>query len=82
MSGSANPHGGANPTDTTPGLGSAPGFGGGFGGGQGGLASSPNVPRPGASIDPATGKPFAAGLTRAELVAKREAEAAEAAAKK
>lgn len=42
----------------------------------GGLQSSPNVPRPGATIDPNTGKPHQAGLTRAELQAKREAEAA------
>lgn len=50
----------------------------------GGLQSSPLVPRPGATIDPATGKPHVAGLTRAELQAKREAEAklAEAEAKK
>lgn len=41
----------------------------GFGGGGGGLASSPNVPAPGTSIDPATGKPHTAGLTRAELEA-------------
>lgn len=33
----------------------------------GGLASSPNVPKPGSSIDPKTGKPHTAGLTRAEL---------------
>lgn len=46
-------------------------IGGGFGGG---LASSPNVPLPGTSIDPATGKPHTAGLTRAELEAKRAAE--------
>lgn len=44
--------------------------------GPGGLASSPNVPRPGATIDPATGKPHTAGLTRAELEAKRAFEAA------
>ncbi|KAL1405290.1 hypothetical protein Q8F55_008917 [Vanrija albida] len=44
--------------------------------GPGGLASSPNVPRAGATIDPATGKPHQAGLTRAELEAKRAAEAA------
>jgi hypothetical protein len=42
----------------------------------GGLGSSPNVPRPGTSIDPATGKPHVAGLTRAELEAKRAAAAA------
>ncbi|KAL7418283.1 hypothetical protein Q5752_006739 [Cryptotrichosporon argae] len=42
----------------------------GFAGG--GLGSSPNVPQPGHSIDPASGKPYAAGLTRAELLAKRE----------
>lgn len=41
----------------------------------GGLQSSPNVPRPGESINPETGKPNTAGLTRAELAAKREAEA-------
>lgn len=45
-------------------------LGSGFGGG---LASSPNVPRPGASIDPATGKPHTAGLTREELEARRAA---------
>lgn len=42
----------------------------GFGGG-GGLGSSPNVPKPGTSIDPATGKPHTAGMTRAELEAKK-----------
>lgn len=42
--------------------------GGGFGGG---LQSSPNVPAPGTSINPATGKPNTAGLTRAELEAIR-----------
>jgi len=42
--------------------------GGGFGGG---LASSPNVPNPGTSINPETGKPHTAGLTRAELEAIR-----------
>ena len=41
----------------------------------GGLASSPNVPKPGTTIDPATGKPHTAGLTRAELEAKKAAEA-------
>lgn len=49
------------------------GFGGlvsGVGGG-GGLASSPNVPKPGTSINPATGQPHTAGLTRAELEAIR-----------
>ncbi|OCF32178.1 hypothetical protein I316_06092 [Kwoniella heveanensis BCC8398] len=46
---------------------------------QGGLQSSPLVPKPGTSIDPATGKPHTAGLTRAELQAKRAAEAAAAA---
>lgn len=45
--------------------------------GGGGLASSPNVPRPGTSIDPATGKPHTAGLTRAELEAKKAAAASE-----
>lgn len=45
----------------------------------GGLQSSSNVPRPG-SIDPKTGKPHQEGLTRAELQAKREAEAAAKAA--
>jgi hypothetical protein len=47
------------------------------------LASNPNVPRPGESINPETGKPHTAGLTRAELEAKRaEAKAkAEAEAK-
>ncbi|KAK8853082.1 hypothetical protein IAR55_003783 [Kwoniella newhampshirensis] len=45
----------------------------------GGLASSPNVPRPGTSIDPATGKPHTAGLTRAELEAKKAAAAGVAA---
>ncbi|WVR00324.1 hypothetical protein IAU59_007467 [Kwoniella sp. CBS 9459] len=43
--------------------------------GQGGLQTSPLVPKPGTSIDPATGKPHTAGLTRAELEAKRAAEA-------
>ena len=46
----------------------AAGFGGGFGGG---LASSPNVPAPGTYINPETGKPHTAGLTRAELEAIR-----------
>ncbi|ORX40753.1 hypothetical protein BD324DRAFT_18801 [Kockovaella imperatae] len=41
----------------------------------GGLATNPLVPRPGESIDPATGKPHQAGLTRAQLEAKRAAEA-------
>ena len=40
------------------------------------MGSSPNVPAPGTSIDPATGKPHQAGLTRAELEAKRQAQAA------
>lgn len=40
----------------------------------GGLASNPNVPRPGTSIDPNTGKPHQEGLTRAELEARRAAE--------
>lgn len=52
---------------------------GGFGGGYlpvtGGLQTSPNVPKPGTSIDPATGKPHTAGLTRAELEAKKAAAA-------
>ncbi|WVQ72977.1 hypothetical protein IAR50_002540 [Cryptococcus sp. DSM 104548] len=39
----------------------------------GGLASSPHVPKPGSSIDPATGKPHTAGLTRTELDAKKAA---------
>ncbi|ODO05455.1 hypothetical protein L198_02148 [Cryptococcus wingfieldii CBS 7118] len=39
----------------------------------GGLASSPHVPKPGTSIDPATGKPHTAGLTRTELDAKKAA---------
>lgn len=43
-------------------------------GGNGGLQSSPNVPAPGTSINPSTGKPFSAGLTRAELEAKKAAE--------
>jgi hypothetical protein len=47
-----------------PGGPAGPGFGGITGGG---LASSPNVPRPGTTINPATGKPHTAGLTRAEL---------------
>ena len=42
----------------------------------GGLASSPLVPKPGESIDPKTGKPHQAGMTRAEVEAKRPAEAA------
>jgi len=33
----------------------------------GGLASSPNVPVPGTSINPATGQPHTEGITRAEL---------------
>ncbi|TYJ53712.1 hypothetical protein B9479_005679 [Cryptococcus floricola] len=40
---------------------------------SGGLASSPHVPKPGTSIDPATGKPHTAGLTRTELDAKKAA---------
>ncbi|WVF73149.1 hypothetical protein IAT40_007968 [Kwoniella sp. CBS 6097] len=54
--------------------------GGLVGDSQGGLQSSPLVPKPGTSIDPATGQPHTAGLTRAELQAKRAAEAAGAAA--
>ena len=42
--------------------------------GTGGLQSSPNVPAPGSSIDPATGKQFSAGMTRAELEAKKAAD--------
>lgn len=42
-----------------------------LGGLSGGLQSSPNVPAPGTSIDPSTGKAFSAGLTRAELEAKK-----------
>jgi hypothetical protein len=42
--------------------------------GAGGLQSSPNVPAPGSSIDPSTGKQFSAGMTRAELEAKKAAE--------
>lgn len=53
----------------------ATGFPGGLTGG--GLGSSPLVPKTG-SIDPKTGEPHKAGLTRAELQAKREAEAAAA----
>lgn len=41
----------------------------------GGLATSSNVPRPGTSINPATGQPNTAGLTREQLAAKRAAEA-------
>ena len=37
--------------------------------GGGGLGSSPNVPAPGTSINPATGLPHSAGLTRQELAA-------------
>lgn len=52
-----------------------------FQGGQGfagpGLGSSPNVPKPGTTINPETGKPHTAGLTRAELSAKRAEEGAE-----
>ena len=44
-------------------------------GGLGGLGSAPNVPRPGTSIDPSTGQPYHAGLTRAELDAKKAQEA-------
>ena len=64
--------GGTSPTSSPP-----SGFGGGFGVG---LASSPNVPRPGSSIDPVTGKPHTAGLTRAELEAKKAAEASSSSA--
>lgn len=42
----------------------------------GGLASSPNVPKPGTSINPQTGKPHTAGLTRAQLEAQKAGEAA------
>ena len=42
---------------------------GGSGGFGGGLGSSPNVPAPGTSINPATGLPHSAGLTRQELAA-------------
>jgi hypothetical protein len=45
------------------------GFTGGLGGG--GLASSPNVPVPGTTINPETGLPHTAGLTRAELQAQK-----------
>lgn len=41
---------------------------------SGGLQSSPNVPAPGSSIDHSTGKPFSAGMTRAELEAKNAAD--------
>lgn len=41
----------------------------GFGGFGGGLGSSPNVPAPGTSMNPATGLPHTAGLTRQELAA-------------
>ncbi|KAK4689345.1 hypothetical protein P7C73_g761, partial [Tremellales sp. Uapishka_1] len=41
--------------------------------GGGGLASSPNVPRPGTSINPETGKLHTAGITRVELEAKKAA---------
>lgn len=43
-------------------------------GGGGGLQSSPNVPAPGTSINPSTDKPFSAGMTRAELEAKKAAD--------
>lgn len=46
-------------------------------GGTGGLASSPNVPAPGSTINPATGLPHTAGLTRAELEAQRSAKGKE-----
>ncbi|WRT70391.1 uncharacterized protein IL334_007389 [Kwoniella shivajii] len=42
----------------------------------GGLGTSSNVPKPGTSIDPNTGKPHQEGMTRAELQAKKAAEAA------
>jgi hypothetical protein len=38
------------------------------------LASSPNVPAPGTSINPATGLPHTAGLTRQELAAMKAQE--------
>jgi hypothetical protein len=41
---------------------------------SGGMQSSPNVPAAGTSIDPSTGKPFSAGMTRAELEAKKAAD--------
>lgn len=41
---------------------------------SGGMQSSPLVPAPGTSIDPKTGKPFSAGMTRAELEAKKASE--------
>ena len=40
----------------------------------GGLATSANVPRPGTSINPTTGQPNTAGLTREQLAAKRAAQ--------
>ncbi|EIW71843.1 hypothetical protein TREMEDRAFT_73420 [Tremella mesenterica DSM 1558] len=50
-----------------------------FAGAGGGLGSSPNVPKPGTSIDPNTGKPYTAGLTRIELAQIRAAKAVAAA---
>lgn len=49
-----------------------PATGLGIGPSSGGLASSPNVPKPGTSISQLTGKPHTEGLTRAELAAMRE----------
>ena len=58
----------ANPASVTSAFAPAAAAAGSFGGG---LASSPNVPQPGTTIDPATGKPHVAGMTRAELEAKK-----------
>ena len=50
----------------------------GFNSGSGsGLGSSPNVPKPGSTIDPATGQPHKKGLTRAELAAMQAKSATE-----
>jgi len=55
-----------------PGFGGVPVFAGSAVGFGGGLASNPNVPRPGTSINPLTGQPHTAGLTRADLQAMKD----------
>lgn len=59
---------GEQPIGGLPAIGSS-GLGLGGAGDGGGLASNPNVPAPGTSINPATGLPHTAGLTRQELAA-------------
>lgn len=66
---------GATASSSAPSAVSNPSLSSGFGGFGGGLASSPNVPAPGSSIDPSTGLPHTAGITRAELEARKAASA-------